>query len=146
LLAIMNEIVARGDAFVYDQPFTEETFADYWRLYTTHYVAELDGKIVGAYVLRPNQPGRGSHIANGTYLVSSEARGHGVGRKLGEHSIIEAKRLGYAAMQFNAVVSTNTAAVKLWQSLGFEIIATLAKAFKQADGRVVDLFVMWRDL
>src|SRR5262245_29961745 len=97
---------------------------------TRSYVALIQDKIVGAYLIKPNQVGLGSHIANAGYMVDPSSRGQGIGEALGRHSIDEAKRLGYRAMQFNLVVSTNTVAVKLWQKLGFELLATLPQAFR----------------
>jgi L-amino acid N-acyltransferase YncA len=144
LLTILNEIIVRGDAFTYDVPFTLEQMAEYLKTYSTAFVATLDRRIVGGYVLRANQPGRGSHVANATYLVASHARGHGIGNMLGQHSLAEAKRLGFTAIQFNAVVSTNTSAVTLWKKLGFKIIGTVPLAFRHADGRCVDLEIMHR--
>ncbi|MBX3358535.1 MAG: GNAT family N-acetyltransferase [Phycisphaeraceae bacterium] len=146
LRAIFNHIVDRGDAFVYDAPLSASDFAGYLAAFTAAYVAVHDGRVVGGYVLRPNQPGRGSHTANAAYMVAPDSRGLGLGRRLGEHSLAEARRLGFAAMQFNAVVGTNTHAVALWQGLGFTIIGTLPRAFRHADGRLVDLHVMHRDL
>jgi L-amino acid N-acyltransferase YncA len=144
MLTIMNEIIRRGDAFVYDLPFSLERMTEYLGTYTTAIVAVMDERVVGGYVLRANQPGLGSHVANGTYLVAADARGHGIGKILGEHSLAEAKRLGFSAIQFNAVVSTNAKAIALWQRLGFKIIGTVPLAFQHADGQRADLHVMHR--
>jgi len=144
LLGIMNEIILCGDAFVYDVPFTLKEMAEYLDSYPTAFVATLDGRTVGGYVLRANQPGRGSHVANATYLVASHARGRGIGNMLGEHSLAEARRQGFKAIQFNAVASTNTSAITLWKQLGFKIIGTVPQAFRDADGRPVDLHIMHR--
>jgi GNAT superfamily N-acetyltransferase len=137
-------VIAAGDAFVYEAPFTPEQMRAYVAGYTAGFVAEHDGRIVGGYVLRPNQPGRGAHVANATYLVSPNARGLGIGRLLGEHSIAEARRMGFTAMQFNAVVATNARAVALWRRLGFEVIGTSPAAFRLADGSFADLHIMHR--
>ena len=145
-LAIFNTVVERGDAFVYDAPFSVDEARRYIASYAATYVAELGGRVVGGYLLRPNQSGRGSHVANATYMVSPEVRGHGLGRLLGEHSLKTAKAMGFSAMQFNAVVSANTGAVALWRSLGFDIVGTIPKAFRHADNRLVDLLVMYRPL
>jgi L-amino acid N-acyltransferase YncA len=144
LLAMMNEIIAGGEAFVYESRMSPQEFTAYIASYRVGFVAELSGRIVGGYVLRANQPGRGSHAANAAYLVSVDARGHGVGKQLGEHSIAEARRLGFTAIQFNAVVSTNAAAVKLWKKLGFESIGVVPGGFRRADGHFVDLLIMHR--
>ena len=97
-------------------------------------------------MIKPNYHGRGSHVANATYMVKSEWRGRGIGRKLGEHSLAAARELGYLAMQFNAVVSSNEVAVKLWQRLGFSIIGTVPKGFQEARMGLVDLYIMHRFL
>ena len=144
LLMIMNEIAAQGDAFVYDCPFTPEQLQDYIRSYAAAFVAVRDGRTLGAYVLKPNRPGRGSHVANASYMIATAARGYGIGKLLGEHSLSEAKRLGFAAIQFNAVVSTNASAVALWRRLGFNVVGTVPQAFRHADGRLVDLHIMHR--
>ena len=79
-------------------------------------------------------------------MVSASARGQGIGRAMAEHCLSEARRLGFRAMQFNYVIATNTAAIRLWQDLGFEIVGTLANAFRHPDKRYVDVYVMYRSL
>jgi len=105
-----------------------------------------DRKIVGTYILRANQAGPGAHVANAAYMVAKEARGLGVGRNMAEHSLSEARRLGFRAMQFNFVVSTNTSAIHLWQQLGFKIVGTLPGAFRHSKLGYVDVYVMFRSL
>jgi ribosomal protein S18 acetylase RimI-like enzyme len=102
--------------------------------------------IVGTYILRPNQSGPGSHVANAAFMVAPDARGMGIGRKMGEHSLSEARRIGFRAMQFNFVVSTNASAIRLWQQLGFKIIGTLPGAFRHPEKGYVDVYVMYRSL
>ena len=105
-------------------------------------MAERSGKIVGSYILRANRPGLGDHVANAGFMVDPGARGLGIGRALGEHCLSEARRLGYRAMQFNFVISTNESAVRLWQQLGFKIVGTLPGAFRHAKricGRLRDV-------
>ena len=147
LWRILAAVIAEGDAYALDATTTrEEGLAFWYQPGARRYVAENAGRIVGAYFLRPNHPGRGSHVANAAYLVAAEARGKGVGRAMGEHSIIEARRLGYRAMQFNFVVSTNERAVRLWESLGFEIVGRLPAAFRHPTHGYVDALVMYQQL
>ena len=144
---IFHEIVVAGDTWVFDAKTSRAFMIDYWfHPGTLSYVAEREGRVLGMYLLRPNQPGHGSHVANAGYMVSSKARGQGVGEAMGEHSIQEARRLGYKAIQFNYVVSTNEAAVRLWQKIGFEIVGTLPGAFNHPKLGFVDVYVMFRKL
>jgi ribosomal protein S18 acetylase RimI-like enzyme len=110
------------------------------------WVLEENGKILGSYYQRPNHYGLGGHIANGGYVVCPTARGKGVGRKLGEHSVVRAKERGYHGMQFNFVVSTNTVAVELWKSLGFGIIGTIPGGYHRKQRDYVDAYIMYQDL
>ena len=105
-----------------------------------------DEHVVGSYVLRPNRRGLGAHISNASFIVAKSARGVGVGRTMGEHCLTEARRLGFRAMQFNSVVSTNESAVHLWQELGFKIVGTLPGAFRHSQKGYVDVYVMFRSL
>jgi ribosomal protein S18 acetylase RimI-like enzyme len=105
-----------------------------------------DRHVVGSYILKPNQPGLGAHISNASFIVSASARGQGIGRAMGEHCLSEARRLGFRAMQFNFVVSTNDSAVHLWQQFGFKIVGTLPGAFRHAQKGYVDVYVMFRSL
>jgi len=107
-------------------------------------VAEIDGRVAGMYKLIPCRIGLGSHVANASFMVDPSAHGRGIGRAMGEHSLEEARRADYAAMQFNFVVSTNTAGVELWKKLGFSIVGTLPRAFRHATLGYVDAYVMHR--
>lgn len=111
---IFHEIVSRGDTYAFS-PDTDKTEAyEIWMLLpTATYVALQKEQIVGTYFIKPNQPGLGSHVCNAGFMVSAHARGRGIGRAMGEHSLVEAKKLCFTAMQFNLVVSTNEHAVKL---------------------------------
>jgi GNAT superfamily N-acetyltransferase len=102
-----------------------------------------DGTVLGSAKMAPNRPGRGSHIATASFMVDPAHQGRGVGRALGEHALDWARRAGYHAMQFNAVVETNTAAVALWRSLGFQILATVPEAFDHPRHGLVGLHVMY---
>jgi L-amino acid N-acyltransferase YncA len=144
---IFHAVIAPGDTYAFDPKMSREDALAYWFRPDTHtYVAEQDRQIVGTYILRPNQPARGSHIANGAFMVAPTARGLGAGRSMGEHCLSEARRLGFRAMQFNFVVSTNEGAIRLWKQLGFEIVGTLPGAFRHPGKGYVDVYVMFRSL
>jgi L-amino acid N-acyltransferase YncA len=144
---IFHAVVLPGDTYVFEPHISRQEALAYWLHSSARcYVAERDGIIVGTYILRPNQPGLGSHIANAGFMVAPSARGLGVGRLMGEHCVREARRLGFRAMQFNFVVSTNEPAVRLWQQLGFRIVGTLPGAFRHSDKGFVDAYVMFRSL
>lgn len=144
---IFQATIAPGDAFVYAPNTSREEALGYWFGPATRaFVAERNGKVIGSYILRPNRPGLGDHVANAGFMVAPGARGLGVGRVMGEHSLGEARRLGFRAMQFNFVISINESAVRLWQQLGFKIVGTLPGAFRHAQKGFVDAYVMFRSL
>jgi L-amino acid N-acyltransferase YncA len=144
---IFHEIIATGDTYAFDPRMSREQALTYWFRSNTHtYVAEKDGRVVGTYILRPNQLGPGSHVANAAFMVASDAQGSGVGRAMAEHCLSEARRMGFRAMQFNFVVSTNTAAIHLWKQLGFKIVGTLPGAFRHPEKGFVNVCVMYRSL
>jgi ribosomal protein S18 acetylase RimI-like enzyme len=168
---IFHEVVASGDTYALDPHMSREDALAYWFAEGTHtYVVELDehplgvaesfpgtatpsptvererAVTAGTYILRPNQSGGGSHVANAGFMVSASTRGQGIGRAMAEHCLSEARRLGFRAMQFNYVISTNTAAIHLWEDLGFEIVGTLPSAFRHPDQGYVDVHVMYRSL
>ena len=144
---IFRVTIAPGDAFVYEPNTPREEALGYWFAPGTRtYVAEQSGRIIGSYILRQNCPGLGNHVANAGFMVDPRARCSGVGRAMGLHALDEARRLGYRAMQFNFVISTNQSAVHLWQQLGFDIAGTLPGAFRHATKGFVDAYVMFRPL
>lgn len=103
-------------------------------------------KIVGTYIIRPAYFPRASTVANASYMVHPDYHRQGIGKAMGKHSLKEAKALGYNSMLFKAVVSTNTAAIMLWNKLGFTTIATVPKSYEHSDGTLVDLLVMYKAL
>lgn len=144
---IFHAVVVSGDTYAFDPNISREDALAYWLDSSVRcYVAERDGIIAGTYILRPNQPGLGSHIANAAFMVAPSARGLGLGRTMGEHCLGEARRLGFRGMQFNFVVSTNDPAVRLWRQLGFDIVGTLPGVFRHPDKGFVDAYVMFRSL
>ena len=147
LWPIFHEVVAAGDTYSYAPDITLEEARRLWTSAGTRcFIALSDGACVGGYMLRANQPGLGDHVANAGYMVSPQARGRGIAGKLCEHSLEQARRAGFRAMQFNYVVSTNAVAVKLWQKHGFAIVGRIPNAFRHARLGLVDVFVMFREL
>jgi len=144
---IFHEIISAGETYALDSKMSREEALAYWfRADTRTYVAEKNGRVVGTYILKPNQLGSGSHVANAAFMVASDAQGTGVGRTMAVHCLHEARQSGFRAMQFNYVISTNTPAIGLWQELGFEIVGTLPSAFRHPKKGYVDVYVMFCSL
>ena len=148
VLHIARELVRSADTYAYDPAIGDDELWRYWRPTTSGhgFVAEHEGDVVGMFVIRPNVPGPGAHVANASYAVRADVRGMGLGRHMGEASLPIAAGLGYSAMQFNTVVSTNVRAVRLWRSLGFRIVGTVPDGFRLPDGIAVPYHVMYRAL
>jgi len=148
ILPFFRDIVTEGETYAYPDDITAEQAQDLWTPGPDGFTAvAIDGdEVMGAALMQPNRPGRGSHVATASFMVSPAARGHGVGRRLGEYALGWAKDAGFRAMQFNAVVDTNSAAVRLWESLGFDTIGVVPEAFDSATHGLVGLRVMHRPL
>jgi GNAT superfamily N-acetyltransferase len=146
--AIIQRVVAAGETYAYDPAWTEEQTRGVWvEPPPGHTVVACAGaRVLGTAKMGPNRPGPGAHVATASFMVAEEARGRGVGHALGEYALAWARAHGYAAMQFNAVVETNTAAVRLWQVLGFRIIGTVPEAFTHPTRGRVGLHIMHRYL
>ena len=144
---IFRIVVAAGDTYSYPPDITFEQARDLWTKPPSRVFAAFDGDaVIGGYMMRPNQPGLGDHVANAGYMVAPEMRGHGIAGSLCEDSLARARREGFTAMQFNFVVSTNDAAVMLWKKHGFAIVGTIPGAFRHVTRGPVDVFVMHRAL
>jgi ribosomal protein S18 acetylase RimI-like enzyme len=144
---IFQAVAAEGTTYVFasDTP-REEAYAYWFGPGIRCFVAEKGGVIVGMYKLVANHRDRGAHVANASFMVDPQFTGRGAGTAMGRHCLCQARRAGFLAMQFNFVVSTNQAAVRLWQRLGFSIAGTLPAAFKHRDHGLVDAYVMHRFL
>jgi GNAT superfamily N-acetyltransferase len=143
-----REIVAAGETYAYDPEMTEDEARELWMVGApgVTFVAVDDGGVVGSANAYANRPGPGSHVASASFMVAPSHAGRGIGRALGEHVLEWARDEGFMAMQFNAVVESNLAAVSLWRKLGFEIVGTVPRAFRLPDGTHVGLYVMYRRL
>ena len=144
--AIWNQVVEDGIAFpqmeTLDLPAAEAFFGQQ----DLTAVAELNGQIVGMYILHPNNVGRCGHICNASYAVDRTMRGHGIGRALVTDCLRQGKELGYRVLQFNAVVATNTTARKLYEKLGFQQLGTIPGGFLMPDGHYEDICPYYHEL
>jgi GNAT superfamily N-acetyltransferase len=144
--SIFSAHIAAGETYTFGAATTREAAQGYWlgAGVRTFVATSGGGRMMGMYRLVPNQVGRGQHVANASFMVNPAAQGAGVGYRLGEHCLDQARRAGFLAMQFNYVVSTNTAAIRLWKKLGFAITGTLPKAFRHKRLGYVDAYVMYQ--
>jgi GNAT superfamily N-acetyltransferase len=145
---IFTNVISTGDTYVFDPNTPKETLHKNWFAdYMDTFIAVNDiGEIFGTYIIKPNQIDLGNHIANCSYMVNPKHHGNGTGKILCEHSIQFAKEKGYAGIQFNIVVSTNTYAVQLWKKYGFKIIGTTPKGFRHKKLGFVDTYIMFKNL
>lgn len=144
---IFHAVVQGGDTYTFppDTP-RDQAVAYFLGPGIASWVIEDASGVIGIYKMIPNRDGLGDHVANASFMVLPAAHGKGAGRAMGEHCLDQARRAGYRAMQFNFVVSSNTAAVALWQKLGFAIVGTLPGAFRHRTLGEVDAYVMHRFL
>ena len=142
---IFHEIAAAGETYAYPRDISREEALKLW-IHSPRktYVIEQDGIILGTYYIKTNQAGPGSHVCNCGYMVSPAARGRGLATAMCTHSQKIARELGYKAMQFNFVASTNEGAIRLWKQLGFDTVGQLPKAFYHPSKGYVDALVMYK--
>jgi L-amino acid N-acyltransferase YncA len=142
----MRKIIQAGETFSYDRDLSEDDARTIWFQPGSRSVVavDADGTILGTAVTGPNHGGPASHVATASFMVDPARAGRGVGRALGEHIMELARADGYRGMQFNAVVETNTAAVRLWQSLGMEVLATIPEGFRHPVHGYVGLLIMYQ--
>ena len=146
--SILEPTFRSGETYAFSPDITESEAYKVWvELPSATFVAcQSDGAVLGTYFIKPNQPGLGSHVCNCGYVVAAAVQGKGVASAMCEHSQREAVARGYCAMQFNLVVSTNEAAVHLWQKHGFSIVGVLPEAFRHRHLGFVDAYVMHKKL
>ena len=151
LWRILEPMIRAGETYALARDLSEDAALAYWMAPgNAVFVAESENRILGTYYLRANQQGARSpdqsHVANCGYVTAADAPGRGIGRAMALHSLAEAKARGFAAMQFNFVVSTNRRAIALWHSLGFDTVGRLPGAFRHPVRGPVDALVMFRAL
>ncbi len=145
---ILEPVIRAGETYAYAPDTTQEEAHRIWveQPQKTHVAIESGDNIVSTYFIKPNQPGLGAHVCNCGYIVSEQARGKGVASAMCEHSQQLAVELGFRAMQYNLVVSTNEGAIHLWKKHGFDVIGTLPKAYYSMSNGFVDALVMYKQL
>ncbi|GAA2040153.1 GNAT family N-acetyltransferase [Agromyces tropicus] len=148
VLAIIGEVVREGETYVYPTAMSPEEARATWIEAPPGLtvVAEVDGRVVGTAKMGPNRPGHGDHIGTASFMVATDARGSGVGRRLAEWVVEWHRREGFEGIQFNAVVASNERAVRLWRSVGFEVVGTVPGAFRSPRHGRVGLHVMFLPL
>lgn len=135
MIAVWNEVVDAGQAFPNEERLDSESGAEFFASQSYCGAARDEkGRLLGLYILHPNNIGRCGHICNCSYATAKASRGQGVGRALVEHSLAKAKELGFGIMQFNAVTSDNDAANALYPKLGFTRLGTIPGGFRRPDG------------
>jgi ribosomal protein S18 acetylase RimI-like enzyme len=141
---LLEPVFRAGETFPHHPAITEAEAQQAWLEQNQAVMVAVDvaGALVGTYYLRPNSLTLGAHVANAGYVVADHCRRQGIGSRLCQHSLNEARRLGFRAMQFNLVVSTNTAGIGCWQRNGFQVVGTLPGAFRHKQLGYVDALVM----
>ena len=147
LWRILEPMIRAGDSYPLPRDMREQEARAYW-LQPAHavFVVEAEGVLLGTYYLRANQTGAGAHVANCGYVTACAATGRGVAQAMCKHSLEEARRRGFRAMQFNFVLASNERAVRLWTHMGFATVGRIPEAFDHPTLGLVDALVMWRSL
>ncbi|MGL6133436.1 MAG: GNAT family N-acetyltransferase [Prochlorococcaceae cyanobacterium] len=145
---VLEPVFRAGETFPHDPEITEAEAHALWVNQSHAVLVALDvaGAVVGTYTLKPNSLCLGAHVANAGYVVAGHCRRQGIGSHLCQHSLQMARRLGFRAMQFNLVVSTNAAGIRCWRKNGFRIVGTLPGAFRHKQLGYVDALVMVQGL
>ena len=135
MIDIWNDIVEEGIAFPQEELLDEQTGEVFFSSQSYCGVAVDDSnRVLGLYILHPNNIGRCGHICNASYAVSSSCRGQHIGEKLVLDCIQQAKRIGFGILQFNAVVETNIHARHLYERIGFSQLGVIPHGFRMKDG------------
>lgn len=144
-----HRILCEQETYHWDPGADADTERDFWMGPASKRVTvavDEDGVVLGSAKMGPNRPGNGAHVATASFMVDPTRSGRGVGRALGQDMVEWARRAGYASIQFNAVVETNTRAVELWKRLGFSVIGTVPEVFDSPTHGRVGVHVMWQRL
>lgn len=145
--AMLEPVFRAGETYAIDPAISRADALGWWGRGTHRaFVAIRDDKVLGSYYICPNQQGGGAHVCNCGFVTAPAAQGQGVARAMLLHALETARDLGFRAMQFNCVVSTNTRAVALWQAHGFDVVGRLPGAFRHPMQGCVDALVMYRQL
>lgn len=146
--AIIEPVFRDGSTYAFSPEITEEEAKKVWiEDPKATYVCEIENnRIIGTYYIKPNQPALGAHVCNCGYIVDKNDRGQGAASTMCKHSQIEAVRLGFKAMQYNLVVSSNEGAIRLWKKHNFKVIGILPKAFNHKGFGFVDAIIMYKQL
>ena len=152
---LFNTIITEGATYPHATPLTPEEFASYWLKGDAFVVRQRpavgavpskESQLVGAFYIKPNFPGRCSHVCNAGFIVAPQNRGQGIGRLMGETMLVLARDRGYRAVMYNLVLETNFPSLKLWESLDFQIIGRIPEAAKLSDGHYVDAIMLYKAL
>lgn len=143
---VWNEIVEQGDSFPGDRPLALEEAGDFFAAQTATVCAWDGMTLAGVYILHPNNIGRCAHIANASYAVTGSCRGRGIGRRMVLHSLENARQHGYRGLQYNAVVSSNAAAIHLYRQLGFTEVGSIPGGYRRKDGGYEDILIFFKDV
>jgi ribosomal protein S18 acetylase RimI-like enzyme len=146
MVTLWNFIVAAANAFPQKEPLTIETAETFFSGQTFTGVAVWGEQMIGLYILHPNNVGRCGHIANASYAVDEQFRGLRIGEKLVRHSLRMARKSGFLKLQFNAVICTNTGAIRLYERLGFHKVGVIPGGYALDNGRYEDIFIYYIDL
>jgi len=142
---IFEEVVSAGDTYAFSKETSEIEGKRLWmKVPRKTFLVESEGEVLGTYYIKTNQSGPGNHVCNCGYMVPSYARGKGIASAMCEHSQKMAIKLGYVAMQFNFIASSNVGAIKLWKRMGFEIVGQLPRAFSHPTEGYIDALIMYK--
>lgn len=143
LRTLWNDVLKEGNAFPGDTLLDADAFLAMLKSQSSVTCMLADGQLAGYYILHPNNIGRCSHTANASYVMAPGLRGRRLGRRLVEHSLEEARELGFRGMQFNAVVAGNAPALHIYSQIGFRLVGTIPGGFRLKDGRYSDMHIMF---